>query len=156
LIAAATTLFAGHAAAGNQTTQGPLTIGPCSSTYSRPPVSIFGSGADLSHLPKVRFDFWVSNESTACPANNVQVNYTYTVGNKATKAALDTVTNGTTVPSVFKSVQHVYVDCTPKDANTYCWGAYAWIPGPTPGTPSGGGWHYSVKIPNATIGPLKP
>ena len=42
--AAATALFAEHAAAGNQSIQGPLTTGPCLATFSKPPVTIFGLG----------------------------------------------------------------------------------------------------------------
>jgi hypothetical protein len=44
LAAAATALFADHAAAGNQSIQGPLTTGPCLATFSKPPVTIFGLG----------------------------------------------------------------------------------------------------------------
>jgi len=44
LLAAATALFAEHAAAGNQSIQGPLTTGPCLATFSKPPVTIFGLG----------------------------------------------------------------------------------------------------------------
>jgi hypothetical protein len=122
---------------------------PLLSTFSKPPVSLFGSGTFKSPS-KVQFDFWISNADTKCPAKNVTVSWAYTIADQETKAPLYTTTSWTVVPSVFQSIQHIYVNCTPNGANTYCKSAYAWLHS------SSGGPSYSIGNPNASIGLVAP
>jgi hypothetical protein len=150
LAATATALFAEHAVAGNQSIQGPLTTGPCLATFSKPPVTIFGSGAFKSP-PNVQFDFWIADADTKCPAKNVKVTWLYQIADKTTKVSVKTVLGSTTLPQVFQNTAHLCVNCTATGPNTYCKDASATI------VPSSSGPSYSIKgSASASIGPVAP
>jgi hypothetical protein len=80
------------------------------------------------------------------------VTWVYHLADKTTKVNVDTVHGSDTFPQIIKSVgQHLFVNCTPKDANTYCKDASATI------APSSSGSNYSIKgSASASVGPLAP
>jgi hypothetical protein len=104
-------------------TVGPL---PCAMILYKPPVSIFGSGVDLSSLPTLKFVFQVY--APVCTVNNVKVNWAYQTASKATQTIVSTKF-GTKTFKVLPAgqVQIWELPCTPNGPYTYCRDASATI-----------------------------
>jgi hypothetical protein len=152
LSAAAVALIAGQAFAEPVTVPGNLTTSACASTFSRTPVSIFGSGVFIGSPPAVDFNFWLNVPSGSCDAHNVKVTWVYQVADKATQKNLKTVVGSTTYPLISRAhVTVMAVHCVPTVKNGYCRDASATV---LPGNFTGG----AVIQGNATaaLGPVAP
>jgi uncharacterized Zn-binding protein involved in type VI secretion len=149
LIAAATALFAGHAAAGNKPTQ-PLTPAACLAAGIKPPVGFFGEG-NSNTAPNVQFHFLIgAGKPESCPLINVKVTWLYHIADKKTQANVKTVSGSTTFPQTAPDQwARLTLDCTPPGANTYCKDASATIA-------SGSGYVIINGKGSASVGPLKP
>src|SRR5262249_52215504 len=150
LVAAATALFAGHAAAGNQPPTQPLTPAACVAAGIKPPVGFFAWGTGFAPPPKVQFGFNIGEgKPELCPLINVKVTWLYHIADKKTQANVKTVSGKDTFPLIPQQQwQHLTFDCTPT-ASTYCKDASATIlPGSNYVIINGKG--------NASVGPLKP